>query len=75
MAVLPKKYSKRGALSIEDYITYMSERIEFYAQTTDKKIIALEKEYTMLKKKNEESEAEIVKLEDELLVLKELLGG
>ena len=52
MAVLPKKYSKRGPVSPEDYIVYMSERIEFYAQVTDKKILALEKRCAELEKEN-----------------------
>ena len=52
MAVLPKKYSKRGPMSLEDYIVYMSERIEFCAQVTDKKIIALENRCAELEKEN-----------------------
>lgn len=52
MAVLPKKYSKRGPMSPEDYIVYMSERIEFYAQVTDKKILALENRCAELKAEN-----------------------
>lgn len=52
MAVLPKKYSKRGPVSAEDYILYMSERIEFYAQATDKKILALENKCAALEKEN-----------------------
>lgn len=52
MAVLPKKYSKRGPVSAEDYILYMSERIEFYAQATDKRILALENKCAALEKEN-----------------------
>lgn len=52
MAVLPKKYSKRGPMSPEDYIVYMSERIEFYAQVTDKKILALENRCAELEAEN-----------------------
>ncbi len=43
MAVLPKKYSKRGPVSVEDYIIYMCERIEFDARTQDQKIAELTK--------------------------------
>ena len=52
MAVLPKKYSMRGPMSTEDYIVYMSERIEFYAQVTDKKILALENRCAELEAEN-----------------------
>lgn len=52
MAVLPKKYSKRGPMSPEDYIVYMSERIEFCAQVTDKKILALENRCAELEAEN-----------------------
>ena len=75
MAVLPKKFSKKGPISPEDYLIYMSDRIEFYARNVDRRLLSLENENLTLKKKNEESEAEIVKLKDEILVLKELLEG
>lgn len=52
MAVLPKKYSKRGPIGVEDYILYMSERIELYAQGADKRIRALEKKNAELEKEN-----------------------
>lgn len=50
--VLPKKYSKRGPISAEDYIVYMSERIEFYAQTTDKRLRELEDRCKKLEEEN-----------------------
>lgn len=50
--VFPKKYSKRGPVSPEDYIVYMSERIEFYAQVTDKRVLALEKRCAELEAEN-----------------------
>ena len=43
MAVLPKKYSKRGAISLEDYVIYMAERIEHDSMVKDKRILELEK--------------------------------
>jgi hypothetical protein len=43
MAVLPKKYSKHGPMSVEDYILYMCERIEFDARVKDQKIAELTK--------------------------------
>ena len=48
MAVLPKKYSKRGPVSADDYIIYMGERIEFDAQIKDKRILELERSKTEL---------------------------
>lgn len=54
MAVLPNKYSKRGPMSAEDYIIYMSERIEFYSQAMNKRVLALEKEVEELKKNNKQ---------------------
>jgi hypothetical protein len=41
MAVLPKKYSKRGPISLEDYIIYMTERIEQDSRVKDQKIAEL----------------------------------
>lgn len=55
MAVLPKKYSKRGPVSVEDYILYMCERIEFDARNQDQKIAELTK-------KCEEQAKELAKL-------------
>lgn len=59
MAILPKKYSKRGPISVEDYLIYMSERIEFDSAQQNKKILELEKkceeqakELAALKKNN-----------------------
>lgn len=43
MAVLPKKYSKHGPISVEDYIIYMSERIELDSRVKDQKISELTK--------------------------------
>lgn len=43
MAVLPKKYSKRGPISVEDYLIYMTERIEFDSAQQNKRILELEK--------------------------------
>ena len=44
MAVLPKKYSKRGPISVEDYIIYMCERIEFDSRVKDQRILELTKQ-------------------------------
>jgi predicted nuclease with TOPRIM domain len=77
MAVLPKKYSKRGPVSPEDYIDYMSERIEFYAQSTDRKILELERSKTALEERNKALGREVESLKKELTELKETLisGG
>lgn len=50
--VFPKKYSKKGLVASEEYIAYMCERIEFYAQVTDKRVLALEKRCTELEAEN-----------------------
>lgn len=59
MAVLPKKYDRHT--SVEDYVLYMSERIEFFAQATDKKVRALEDRCAELEAENK--------------ALKEKIGG
>lgn len=43
MAVFPKKYSKRGPISVEDYIIYMSDRIEQDSRIKDQRIAELKK--------------------------------
>lgn len=43
MAVFPKRYSKRGPISLEDYVLYMIERIEHDSMTKDDKIAELTK--------------------------------
>ncbi len=57
MAVLPKKYSKRGSISLEDYVIYMAERIEHDSMVKDKRILELEK-------KCEEQAKELAKLKE-----------
>ena len=59
MAVLPKKYDRHT--SVEDYVLYMSERIEFFAQVTEKKVRTLEDRCMNLEKENK--------------ALKEKIGG
>ena len=77
MAVLPKKYSKRGPVSVEDYIIYIGERIEFYAQSTDRKILELERSKTELEEKYKALGKEAESLKKELAELKQILisGG
>lgn len=77
MAVLPKKYSKRGPVSADDYIIYMGERIEFDAQIKDKRILELERSKTELEENNKALDKEVESLRKELTELKEILisGG
>ena len=43
MAVFPKRYSKKGHMSLEDFVIYMVEMIEHDSMTKDKRIRELEK--------------------------------
>lgn len=75
MAVLPKKYDR--GVRVEDYIPYMTERIEFYAQNNDKKTLELTKENAKLKQSNEALEKNLISLTQELAQIKQILinGG
>jgi uncharacterized protein YdeI (YjbR/CyaY-like superfamily) len=48
MAVLPKRFDKRGRA--EDYIGYMTDRIEYWAQINDKKVNELTEKNKALEK-------------------------
>lgn len=48
MAVLPKRFDKHGRA--EDYIGYMSDRIEYWAQINDKKVNELTEKNKALEK-------------------------
>jgi uncharacterized protein YceH (UPF0502 family) len=75
MAVLPKKYDR--GVRAEEYIPYMAERIEFYAQSNDKKTLELTKENAKLKQSNEALEKNLISLTQELAQIKQILinGG
>lgn len=75
MAVLPKKYDR--GVRAEEYIPYMVERIEFYAQSNDKKTLEITKENAKLKQSNEALEKNLISLTQELAQIKEILinGG
>ena len=38
MAVIPRKYDRRGPRSIEDYVEYMRDQIEQYATLSDARL-------------------------------------
>lgn len=48
MAVLPKRFDKHGR--VEDYIGYMTDRIEYWAQINDKKVNELTEKNKALEK-------------------------
>lgn len=48
MAVLPKRFDKHSRA--EDYIGYMTDRIEYWAQTNDKKVNELTEKNKALEK-------------------------
>lgn len=75
MAVLPKKFDKSSR--VDEYINYMVGRIEYWAQTNDKKVVELSKQNAELTEENQALKLELGAFEKELAEIKQILisGG
>jgi hypothetical protein len=68
MAVFPKRFDKGSR--VEDYVGYMVDRIEYWAQISDKKVIELGKKNAELTEENKALKAKLDAIEGELNEMK-----